>query len=150
MRYYCSICKRRITKEEYIYSRKNFFKPLCRRHQPTKEAMKLGHLLKRMGWYVEFEKFDGYKHIDIAIVDAKVNIEVDGGHHNFSPEQALADLKRTYYSFKKGFLTLRIPNSLVRDERTLQKTAKFIHKFLNESIEQLEEDSVYYDDDFWF
>jgi very-short-patch-repair endonuclease len=35
---------------------------------------------------------DGYKTIDIAVTHARVNIEVDGLHHNFEPDQALADL----------------------------------------------------------
>lgn len=149
MRYFCNKCNATITEEEYDYSKRCFSRPLCRKHQPTKEARELGYLLKNMGWRVEFEKYDGYKSIDIAIVDAKVNIEVDGSHHNLQPEQALADLKRTFYSFKKGFLTLRVPNSLVRDETSIQKTAKFIDKFLRESIKQLEEDANNYNKS-WF
>ena len=43
-----------------------------------------------------------------------MHIEVDGGQHNFDGRQALSDLKRTYYSFKQGYFTLRIPNSLIR------------------------------------
>ncbi|WP_425269405.1 DUF559 domain-containing protein [Leptospira koniambonensis] len=84
--------------------------------------------------------YDGFKHIDIAIPEAKVNIEVDGGHHNFDKKQALADLKRTYYSFKKGYLTLRIPNSLITKEN-LDETADYIVDFLHESIDQLEYDN---------
>lgn len=45
----------------------------------------------------ELEKFDGYKHIDIAVVEVKVNIEVDGRHHIYNNKQFLADLK--YYPF---------------------------------------------------
>jgi len=99
----------------------------------TPEAKELGELLKSYGWKVELEKWDGHKHIDIAIVEAKVNIEVDGKQHNLDPNQALKDLMRTFYSFKKGFITLRIPNCLVRDFATIKKTAKFIDKFLRES-----------------
>jgi len=117
--------------------------------QPTPEARKIGFLLKKAGWRIEFEKFDGYKSIDIAIVEARVNIEVDGSHHNLDEKQALADLKRTFYSFKKGFLTLRIPNSLLRDDYTIKETADFINEFLNESIDQLEEDGKDYDERFW-
>jgi very-short-patch-repair endonuclease len=101
-------------------------------HQPTPEVKKLGKMLESYGWKVELEKFDGYKHIDIAIPEVKVDIEVDGNQHNWSRRQALADLKRTYYSFKKGYLTLRIPNVLVRDEETAKTTANFIDKFLKE------------------
>ena len=79
----------------------------------------------------ELEKWDGFKTIDIAVTDAKVNIEVDGLHHNYSHNQALSDLKRTYYSFKKGYLTLRIPNTLI--EWSVDETADYITEFLNES-----------------
>lgn len=108
------------------------------RNKPTPEAQKLGRLLESYGWKVELEKFDGYKHIDIAITEAKVNIEVDGNQHNLNPKIAFADLERTYYSFKKGFITLRIPNILMRDNTTIEETAKFIDKFLRESDKQLE------------
>ena len=138
MQKFCNRCKLSISEQVYDYSTENFFKPLCIKHQPTPEATKLGHLLKNKGWYVEFEKYDRYKHIDIAIVKAKVNIEIDGKQHQ-KVKQALADLKRTYYSFMKGFITLRIPNCLVRDEKTIETTAKFINEFLNESKEQLKE-----------
>jgi len=80
------------------------------------------------------EKYDGYKHIDIIIQEAKVNIEVDGLHHNYNPSQALADLKRTYFSFLDGYLTLRIPNSLVKDNDTLEETANYIVDFLIENL----------------
>ena len=35
MRYYCNICKKDITKEEFLYSIEKFDKPLCRDHQNT-------------------------------------------------------------------------------------------------------------------
>jgi len=149
MSYYCNICKKSITGPEYDFSMDNFNKALCRDHQPTPEARKLGHALEDRGWDIEFEKLDGFKHIDIAITEAKVNIEVDGIHHHFNNEQALADLKRAFHSFKKGFLTIRIPNSLVRNQNILEKTADYISRFLNESIEQLEYDAEEFDDDFW-
>jgi len=79
----------------------------------TPEARRLCFALKEKGFYALIDFWDGHKHIDIAIPEAKINIEVDGLQHNFKPEQALADLKRTYYSFKKGYFTLRIPNSLI-------------------------------------
>ncbi len=94
--------------------------------------------LKKFGVPATLEKFDGFKHIDIAIPKAKVNIEIDGGHHNFDYKQALADLKRTYYSFKRGYVTIRVPNSLVNEK--LDETAKYLVEILNESVEQLEDD----------
>jgi very-short-patch-repair endonuclease len=79
------------------------------------------------------EKFDGFKTIDIAIPLAKINIEVDGVHHNANSQQALADLKRTYYSFLEGYYTLRIPNSLLRSN--LEETTEYIAEMCNKSYE---------------
>jgi very-short-patch-repair endonuclease len=87
--------------------------------------------LKKRGVPAELEKFDGYKTIDIAVVDAKVNIEVDCHQHISNPKQALADLKRTYFSLQKGFLTLRIPTALIREN--LEATADYITTFLLEN-----------------
>jgi len=44
--------------------------------------------------------------------------QIDGIQHNQSTHQALSDLKRTFYSMQDGFLTIRIPNILVRNELT--------------------------------
>lgn len=107
-------------------------------HKSTPQARELSELLRQYGWEVELEKWDGHKHIDIAIVECKANIEVDGQQHGYSREQALADLERTYYSFKKGYVTLRIPNVLTKDRYTIETTAKFIDKFLRASAEQLD------------
>jgi very-short-patch-repair endonuclease len=59
-----------------------------------------------------------YKHVDIVFERPKLHIEVDGIQHNQSTRQALSDLKRTFYSMQDGFLTIRIPNILVRNELT--------------------------------
>lgn len=119
-----------------------------KKHTATPEAKELARFLRNYGWGVELEKWDGHKSIDIAITKEKVNIEVDGKQHNLDPEQALTDLKRTYYSFKKGYVTLRIPNCLVWDGATIAKTAKFIDKFLKANHEQLEDEDYSYDDDY--
>ncbi|WP_210410146.1 DUF559 domain-containing protein [Leptospira selangorensis] len=149
MGYYCNVCKVTISFEVYQFSMDKIGLPLCRNCQSssskrknnilesTLEAKALYNALKARGVPAKLELFDGFKHIDIAIPEAKVNIEVDGGHHNFDKKQALADLKRTYYSFKKGYLTLRIPNSLIT-KGNLNETADFIVDFLNESVNQLE------------
>ena len=59
-----------------------------------------------------------YKHVDIVFERPKLHIEVDGIQHNQSTRQALSDLKRTFYSMQDGFLTIRTPNILVRNELT--------------------------------
>jgi len=151
MNYFCNVCRESITLAEFNFSMKRFNRALCRNHQKnnseeksTPEAKKLYSALRMAGVPAKLELHDGYKHIDIAVPKARVNIEVDGGHHNLNYKQALADLKRTYYSFKKGgYLTLRIPNSLIKNN--FNETVDYIVKFLKESAEQMEDD-----DDFWF
>ncbi|MCH7770691.1 MAG: hypothetical protein IIA49_06700 [Bacteroidetes bacterium] len=96
--------------------------------------------LTELGWDVESESDDGYKHVDLAISEAQMDIEVDGQHHNTNAKQALADIKRTYHSFRTGVFTLRIPNTLVNDQERLVETAKYLDKLLNERVEQLEKD----------
>ena len=95
------------------------------------------NLLKGYGWNVEFEKWDGYKHIDIAITKAKFNIEVEGSQHNLNPNQAFTDQLRDFYSDQKGFVTKRIPNSLLKDDMGAKKIAELIDKQLQERVEQL-------------
>jgi len=140
----CLECGCGISPQVHDYSYDYFGIPLCMPHQKwvkqqelasTVSAMSLYFALKERGVPAQLEKFDGYKHIDIAIPQAKVNIEVDGGHHNYSDKQALSDLKRTYHSFLKGYLTLRIPNSLVKYH--LDDTADHITEMLNINRERV-------------
>lgn len=107
----CLECNRKISDNVFNYSINKYGIPLCIEHQDwieymetktTFEAIRLYFALKKRGVPAQMEKFDGFKQIDIAIPEAKVNIEVDGKHHNYDKQQALADLKRTYYSFLKG------------------------------------------------
>lgn len=136
----CLECEDNIDNRVFKYSVDNFGIPLCRDCQDwlreaeeisTPESLMLYFELRKRKVPAELEKFDGNKTIDIAVVDAKVNIEVDGQHHNHNARQALADLKRTYFSFKKGYFTLRIPNSLVKNH--LEDTADLITEILNVS-----------------
>lgn len=136
----CLECGCYIDWDVYKYSSQTFGVPLCRRHQDwirdlpyetTDETIALYFALRNRGVPAKLELDDGYKTIDIAIPDAKINIEVDGRHHNYNPRQAMSDLKRTYYSFLRGYFTLRIPNSLINN--SLEETADFVTGILNEN-----------------
>ena len=103
----------------------------------TIDATRLYLSLKKRSVPAELEKFNGYKTIDIAIVDAKVNIEIEGPHHHSKYKQALTDLKQTLYSFQDGFLTLRIPNVLIK--KNLEETANCVTELImkNKNITRL-------------
>lgn len=134
MSFYCIKCKNTITDNEYHFSNNQFGKALCRVHQPTPEARKLGKKLEQLGnWNVIFEYYDGHKSVDIRLPGPKVDIEVDGLQHVLTKDQALSDLKRTYHSYRDGFITLHIPNILVKDDETIDEAATFINEFLEDN-----------------
>lgn len=81
---------------------------------PTKEAQSLKEALEKLGVLVYAEVNDGYKHIDLTIPKAKLNIEVDGIQHLTNPHQIITDLKRGYYSHRNGYDTMHIPNEMIR------------------------------------
>jgi len=143
----CEECHRGIPIEVEVYSGRKYGASLCRTCQKkldeilkrsTPYAVGLYYQLKNKGIPVELEKFDGYKHIDIAIPQAKINIEVDGKHHNTDPEQAMTDLKRTYYSFKKGYYTIRIPNSISYNLKHLEETAHYLSEIIIDALKERE------------
>lgn len=134
--HHCLHCHRPIDERVFKFSTGRFKYPLCipcqewYTNKPIKtssEAIELYLLLKLKGVPAELEKFDGYESVDIAIVSAKVNIEVEGPH-DYKYEQAISDLQRTLHSFRKGYLTLRIPSALVNEN--LEETANSITDFL--------------------
>lgn len=97
---------------------------------PTKQTLLLIEALKRGGVDVKQEHWDGHKHIDIAILDSKIYIEIDGLHHYTSPEQIKADFKREHYSDENGFDTIHIPNPLI--ETHLEEISKAIIDIVKE------------------
>ncbi len=80
---------------------------------PTKEARELKEALEQKGIRVYVELNDGYKHVDLAIPRAKLNVEVDGIQHLTDPHKIVADLSRGYYSHKNGYNTMHIPNEMI-------------------------------------
>lgn len=104
------------------------------RNIPTLKAQKLGNKLREFGWPVQFEKWDGHKHIDIAIPEAKYNIEVDGRQHSSNLKQVIADTKRDFYSRQKGFETQRVSNSLLENDSSIEEQARLIDEKLKDRI----------------
>lgn len=137
----CIECNTYLDKKVWNYSLDLFGAPLCYHHQDwirgiksPGEARELYFALRRRGVPAQLEKYDGFKAIDIAIPECRVNIEVGGLQHHYNPRQALDDLQRTYFSFLKGYFTLRIPNSLI--DHDVEETADYIVNFLNANNER--------------
>ena len=120
----CVICETQIDKQTYEYSINNFNKALCTNHQGTKYHRDLFFALKSRRIPCEFEAYDGHKHIDIAIHDIKLYIEVDGPYHSLDPKQFLADLKRDRFSREGGYQTRRFNNEFI--EKHLDEIADIL------------------------
>jgi len=82
-------------------------------NEPTPQAKRLHEALNKRGIYNNLEFSDGYKHVDISIPSAKINVEVDGRYHLTDPEHLFRDLERDSYSHLDGIDTIRIPNFYV-------------------------------------
>lgn len=80
---------------------------------PTKQALALAQALEKRGVKVETEHFDGHKHVDIFIPEAKLYIEIDGLQHYTDPKQIIADLMHDHYSDDGAFSTKRFSNQLI-------------------------------------
>lgn len=97
---------------------------------PTKQTNILNEALKKRGIETKTEHWDGHKHIDIAILESKIYIEIDGLHHFTKPEQIKADFKRSHFSDKADFDTIHIPNPLI--ETHLEEIADALAEVIKE------------------
>lgn len=158
----CFECKIIITKGIYDFSVDNFGIALCMSHQKgkekiietkdknisgllraTPEALRLKSGLVDKGWKVIHEEQDGHKCVDLAIHEAKIVIEVDGTHHNRNSKQGISDIKRTFHDYvDKDIITLRVPNSVMNDNDTIEEAVKVLDNLLKERVKKLEKEAT--------
>jgi very-short-patch-repair endonuclease len=74
---------------------------------------------------------DGHKTVDIAVLDAKLFIEVDGLQHFTNPEQILRDFKRSHYSDGDDFRTFYVTNQII--EKYLDLVANALVEVIRKS-----------------
>ena len=108
--------------------------------EPTQEENDLKKALEKLGVRVLSQVKDQYepgkyKTIDLAIPDAKINIEVDGPKHLTNAHQIVTDLMRSHYSDDKGYFTIHIPNEFIHSD--LPKISKALADAAKIRIEQI-------------
>ena len=101
-------------------------------YQPTKQVNELHQALLKRGVETVCEYSDGHKHVDLAILQAGIYIEVDGSQHFTDAKQIKSDFKRGYWSTINAFDTIHIPNSII--EKYLDKVADAITEVVKERI----------------
>ncbi|MEN9621893.1 MAG: hypothetical protein RLZZ67_327 [Candidatus Parcubacteria bacterium] len=99
----------------------------------TPQVTALDKALKEIGVKTVLEHWDGHKHIDIAILDAKMFIEVDGLYHFVNAEQIEKDFKRNHFSDGDDFVTMRITNQLI-DSIYLERIAEAIKTVVDKRL----------------
>ncbi|HEV3252109.1 MAG TPA: hypothetical protein VGZ71_14210 [Puia sp.] len=138
--HFCLQCNSKIDSKAFEYSLKKYKFPLCEDCQiwfigkvfdTTKETIQLYFALKGRGLTAQLEKHDKLKRVDITIEESRVHIEVDSAQQNYNVTEALQDLKKTYFDFPDGSITLRVPNSLVKFN--IDQTSDVIHKLIVEN-----------------
>lgn len=108
----------------------------------TPEALRLKTGLVDKGWKVIHEDQDEHKCVDLAIREAKIVIEVDGTHHNRNSKQGISDIKRTFHDFvNKDIITLRVPNSVMNDNNTIEEAVNVFDNLLKERVKKLNKEA---------
>lgn len=79
----------------------------------SSHAKLLYDALIKKGVNAQSEYWDGHKTIDIAILEAKLYIEVDGLQHFIDPEQIIRDFNRNHYSDGDDFRTFYVTNQII-------------------------------------
>ncbi len=77
---------------------------------PTPQENALTLELNKRGIFVHQQYFDGYKHIDLYLPDARINIEVDGLQHLINPKRIVEDFHREYHADINGYHNIHITN----------------------------------------
>lgn len=100
----------------------------------SEQAKLLFEALVKSGIDATSEYWDGHKHIDIAIKNAQIFIEVDGLHHYTDPRQIEADFKRDHFSDGDHYNTIRIPNIII--DQHLNKVVSAIKRVVDKRLDK--------------
>jgi very-short-patch-repair endonuclease len=101
--------------------------------KPSRQAQMLYEALVKRGITCEPEYFDGHKHVDIAVLSARMFIEVDGLNHFVVAEQIIRDFKRSHYSDGDDISTFYVTNQIIDKylDRVVEALIKVIESRLN-------------------
>lgn len=100
----------------------------------SKQAQMLYDSLCKRGLKVELEYSDGHKTVDLAILQPRIYIEVDGIQHFTNSEQILRDFKRYHFSDGDDFNTFYVTNQIV--DSHLDEVVNALVKVVEEKSER--------------
>lgn len=83
--------------------------------EPTKNEQLLYDALIKRGVPAKLAHDDGHKTVDIAVLPARLYIEVDDIRHFENPDQIMRDFKRHHFSDGDDFDTFYVTNQIVEN-----------------------------------
>lgn len=121
----CIECQKKPSEHELNEALVSYQVPLCtkhkdridgliEKHRTPIEAIQLYYGLKQANVRPMLEWWNGKRSVDIAISRAKLNIIIDTEYDRMTHEEAMHDLEDIMHSFKNGFTTIRIPQTLIQ------------------------------------
>ena len=121
----CIECQKKLSDNQLNEALVTYRVPLCSKHKKRLdgliekhstpiEAIQLYYGLKQANVRPMLEWWNGKRSVDIAISRAKLNIIIDTEYERMTHQEAMHDLEDTMHSFKNGFTTIRIPQTLIQ------------------------------------
>lgn len=100
------------------------------RSEPTQAEMAMQVVLDEMQIDYEFQHPYGPYILDFALLDQKINLEVDSEYHHALPGRPEHDTKRDHYMYDLGWEVIRIPSyDLSRPDKVKAKLAAFLDSY---------------------
>ena len=121
----CLECNKELSYMDHRESMESLGVELCSKHKKRIDkliksnntpiaAVMLYYELKAQGESPMLEWWDGNKFVDLAFSRVKLNIEIDDQYEKLTDVQAIDHLQEVMQSFKNGFTTIRIPDTLIK------------------------------------
>ena len=83
------------------------------KEQATSHEQSLYDALIKRGVKAELSYNDGHKTVDIALLSARIYIEVDDLRHFTNPDQIIRDFKRSHFSDGDDYDTFYVTNQII-------------------------------------
>lgn len=102
---------------------------------PSKPERATIEILDELGIKYEFQHPFGKYVFDFAILDLKIDLEIDGEYHHSLPHNAARDRRRDWWARENGWKVVRIPSLQVSKEVVREELRKVGYKF-NDELEK--------------
>lgn len=99
----------------------------------TEHEKKLFDALIKRGVPAVLAHSDGYKTVDIAILPARIYVEVDDLSHFVDPDRIIRDFKRCHFSDGDDFSTFYVTNQIIDHflDRVADALAEVVKRKIN-------------------